>query len=668
MQVTTSIRYGPPHLLLRFPFASLLFSFLLFSVSVPRAADAQTVGPEAFFRHSDFSDLKPSPSGKYLAALVPQNGRRAIGIVDLVKLKSEVAAKLQDGDIVWFEWVNDDRLVLSVADLQSGLGEQYGGGLIAIDRDGSHVRELSPTAARTFGKGNFRYRHMEFLQALDDGSDDIMVATRDRSAEVPDVYRVNTRTGVKTLKTFDSPGPVARWILDRSGAVRAAITDEKSLRSRAFYRAAEDAPWQLMGDYALGDAHTLPLAFDGDGTLLVTSNVGRDTVAIYTYDMVKNARGEMLAGHERVDITDGLVYDRLKKKIVGVRYDYDRGATAWFDQDWANLQASVDVALPGHANILQRVGREQRLLIHSYSDVDPGSFYLMDTQQRRIEPLLTERKSIKPEAMSPMQVTSYTARDGLRIPAYLTLPKGRDPKNLPLVVYVHGGPWVKGYSWRWDPEIQYLAAQGYAVLAPEPRGSVGYGAKLFRAGWKQWGLAMQDDLNDGVRWLTREGIADSKRVCIMGGSYGGYAVMMGLARDPDVWRCGINVAGVTDVALFTDISWADYSYSDWIKYAAKEMVGDSSADAERFRKTSPLENADRIKAPVLMAYGGLDQRVPLAHGTRMRAALDRPGMSVEWVMYPEEGHGFLKEANEFDFQRRVQKFLAEQLKPDAAAK
>jgi dipeptidyl aminopeptidase/acylaminoacyl peptidase len=470
---------------------------------------------------------------------------------------------------------------------------------------------------------------------------------------------------VKTLKTFDSPGKVKRWILDRAGSVRAAITDEDSLRSRAFYRASEDGPWQLIGDYGLRDHGMFPVGFDGDGALLVSSNVGRDTLAIYTYDPVKNARGELVAGHERIDIAGGLVYDRLKKKIAGVRYDYDRASTAWVDEEWAKLQASVDAALPDHANALVRIGKEQRLLIHSYSDVDPGAYYLMDIERRRIEPLLTERKGIKAEAMSPMEVTSYTARDGLRIPAYLTLPKGREAKNLPLVVYVHGGPWVRGYRWRWDPQIQYLAAQGYAVLAPEPRGSTGYGGKLYMAGWKQWGLAMQDDLNDGVRWLADRGIADPKRVCIMGASYGGYAVMMGLARDPDVWRCGINFVGVTDLTLLTDITWADYSDSNFIKYAAKEMVGDSSDDAERFRKTSPLQNAARIKSPVLMPYGGLDRRVPIEHGTRMRAALDHPGMTVEWVMYPEEGHGFHKEANQFDFQRRVQKFLGEQLKPSA---
>jgi dipeptidyl aminopeptidase/acylaminoacyl peptidase len=263
--------------------------------------------------------------------------------------------------------------------------------------------------------------------------------------------------------------------------------------------------------------------------------------------------------------------------------------------------------------------------------------------------------------MPKREPVRYTARDGLSIPAVLTLPRGREAKDLPLVLYVHGGPYVRGHQWTWSAEAAYLAALGYAVLEPDFRGSLGWGRRFFQAGWKQWGLAMQDDLVDGIDWLAKRGTIDPKRVCIMGASYGGYAVMMGLARDPDRFRCGVNYVGVTDIGLLFSVTWSDMSDSDFIKYSAKEIIGDPERDAAQFRATSPLANAAKIRAPVLMAYGVQDYRVPLVHGERMRDALRQNGAPVEWVAYNDEGHGFLLESNRYDFYGRVAKFLAEHL-------
>jgi dipeptidyl aminopeptidase/acylaminoacyl peptidase len=256
----------------------------------------------------------------------------------------------------------------------------------------------------------------------------------------------------------------------------------------------------------------------------------------------------------------------------------------------------------------------------------------------------------------------YKARDGLEIPAYLTLPVGREASRLPLVLYVHGGPFVRGATWAWRDEPAWLAAQGYAVLEPEFRASTGYGRRLFQAGWKQWGRAMQDDLLDGIDHLAVRGTIDPARVCIMGASYGGYAVMTGLARDPGRFRCGVNYVGVTDLNLLFDVTWSDMAGSEFLRYAARELIGDPDKDAEQFRATSPLANVAKIKAPVLMAYGSQDRRVPLIHGERMRDALRAQGTPVEWVTYADEGHGFMREANRYDFYSRVQRFLAQHLK------
>ena len=601
--------------------------------------------------------MQLSPSGKYVAVLAPIRGRLGLAVFDVLSRTATPAASVNGYDITTFQWANDQRLVFSVSDLQRGLGQQTGGGLFAINRDGSEFRELAPTIQQTMNSRHYVWRHTDVLQTLDDGSDDVLVTANDKNELYPDVYRMNTKTGRKTLMSWDRPGDVTHWVADRDGIVRAAVSIDKGTIRRFYWRPDGDAKWILQGEHGLHDPAIQPIAFDGDGTLIVASNKDRDTLALYRYDPAKKALGQMLAAHPHADLAGGLVYDRTRKRIVGLGYDAERPGAAWFDEDWARIQKSVDAALPDRMNALTR-GDAPRMLVYSYSDVDPGSYYLLDLDKQKLEFFAATRKQIKPETMPKREPVRYSARDGLEIPGYLTLPRNVPvAKNLPLVVYVHGGPWVRGTNWAWRAEPAFLATLGYAVLEPEFRGSTGWGSKLHLAGFKQWGKAMQDDLNDGVDWLAKRGTIDPQRVCIMGASYGGYAVMMGLARDADRWRCGINYVGVTDIRLMFDVTWSDFSNSDFIRYTAKEMIGDPDQDAVQLKATSPLENVARIKAPVLLAYGGGDHRVPVVHGEKMRDALLKQGTPVEWVFYSDEGHGFGLEANRLDFYGRVARFL-----------
>jgi dipeptidyl aminopeptidase/acylaminoacyl peptidase len=631
----------------------------LFACAV-RAADSP-VSPEPYFKHEDFDRVQLSPSGKVIAALAPVNGRKSLVAIDMQTRKPRVITTIDGNDICSLQWVNDNRLVFSVCDLQSGLGEQRGGGLFGIDVDGTNFRILAPTAKALFERGQFVYRYTRFARVLYDGSDDVLVLSNDRSERWEDMYRLNTRDARKTLLTDTWPGDPVRWVADRNGVVRGAVTTEQAgIINRSWWRPSADAKWQMIGEYGLRDASVVPVAFDGDGSLIVGSDIGRETVALYRFDTAKMAVGELLAAHPHADLWS-VIYDRHQSKVVGVYHDGGRPGIAWFDDGWAQLASNVDRALPNHFNRISR-GTANRMLVTSTSDTDPGSWYLLDLDTRKLEFLVAERSGIRPADMPKREPVRYKARDGLEIPAILTLPKGREAKKLPLVLYVHGGPYVRGTRWTWSSEAAYLAALGYAVLEPDFRGSAGWGRKFFQAGWKQWGLAMQDDLVDGVDWLASRGTIDAKRVCIMGASYGGYAVMMGLARDPDRFRCGINYVGVTDISMKFTVAWSDYAYSDFMKYSAKELIGDPDRDAAQFKATSPLANAARIRAPVLMVYGGADRRVPIIHGERMRDALVDNKSPVEWVTYPEEGHGFLLESNRFDFYGRVAKFLGQHLK------
>jgi dipeptidyl aminopeptidase/acylaminoacyl peptidase len=444
------------------------------------------------------------------------------------------------------------------------------------------------------GSGQMVVRYTALHSALRDGSDDVLVLNNERNARFPDVYRMNTRTARKTILTAENPGNIVAWVADRQGAVRAAVSDEESKTSRVYWRAAAESAWVQLGEYRQRGESMMPVAFDGDGSLLVASNLGRDKAALYRYDTAAKKLGAELVAHPQVDLTGGFRFDRTKNQIVGIAYSGDRPGVAWFDEEYARLQDAVDKALPDRMNAISWGTGSSRVLIASYSDTDPGSYYLLDREKRKLEFLAAQRKAIKPETMPNRKPVRYAARDGLEIPAYLTLPKGRESaKGLPLVLYVHGGPWVRGADWRWSAEPAYLASLGYAVLQPEFRSSTGWGRRLHESGYRQWGRAMQDDLDD----------------------------------------------------------------SDYIKHAAKEMIGDPDTDAAQLKATSPLEQAARIKAPVLMAYGGLDYRVPLVHGEKMRDALLANGTPVEWIVYTEEGHGFMLESTRMDFYQRVARFL-----------
>jgi dipeptidyl aminopeptidase/acylaminoacyl peptidase len=289
---------------------------------------------------------------------------------------------------------------------------------------------------------------------------------------------------------------------------------------------------------------------------------------------------------------------------------------------------------------------------------------VLDLDKRQLLELGRPRAWIKPTSMGRTEVLRYKARDGLEIPGYLTLPAGREPKNLPLVAWIHGGPWARD-GWGWSPEVQFLASRGYAVFQPNYRGSTGFGLKHLTSSFKKLGQDMQNDVTDGIEHLVKQGTVDRNRVCIGGGSYGGYATMMGLAREPSLFKCGINLVGVTDLFWWLDLGYTDFnSYDPEASFTfLSATVGDPGKDTEMMRANSPRLQADKIKAPVLFIHGGGDRRVPIKHAEAMRDAMQERGLPYEWVVYPEEGHGFMKESNRTDYLKRIESFLLKHLGP-----
>jgi dipeptidyl aminopeptidase/acylaminoacyl peptidase len=323
----------------------------------------------------------------------------------------------------------------------------------------------------------------------------------------------------------------------------------------------------------------------------------------------------------------------------------------------------VDQKLPGRVNRLscRRCSGEDRVvLVFSYSARDPGHWFVVQGgAPLRWQDVGRARKRVDPRQMANVEFHRIAARDGRELPVWLTVPSGRGPGvKGPAVVMVHGGPWLRGGHWAWDAMDQFLASRGYLVIKPEFRGSLGYGDAHYRAGWREWGRAMQDDVADALLWAVRQGRVDPARACIAGASYGGYSTLMGLIRHPELYRCGIAWLAVTDPRLMFEPLWRSDFSDDIRRYELPALIGDPTKDAQMLREVSPVAQAARLTAPLLLAFGEYDSRVPIDHAKALRSALRDAGREPEYVVYPGEGHGWLKPATRLDFGQRIERFLA----------
>jgi dipeptidyl aminopeptidase/acylaminoacyl peptidase len=636
------------------------------ATSVHAVDDPADVG--RFFSAPHMTGASLSPDGKTVAMAMagPDTGRIRLVAMDVDTRKLTLLASYADTDVRSFHWINDHRLVFDLLDLQEPVGEhRYAPGLYAVNIDGSVLRQLVNRQwdawVQVGGEKPLLPWWTHYLRAVGDGSDDVYVTTAQEADETHVDYlklqRLETVHG--RLKEIATPVHSFEWVFDSHGALRVATT-LKDNHMTVLARDPATDQWSELGDFArfYGDNAFHPRFMDADGTLYVTANGGADTSAVWRYDLERHKMADKpYLVSPRYDLDPGFLL--AHDKLAGLRYQVDAEVTQWIAPDMQALQDRIDKLLPSTVNRLSVAahGDGRFVVINASSDHLPGLYFLYGVADGKLLTLGNARPDIDPKKMADMEPVHYAARDGLEIPAWLSVPRGAERKNLPLVLLVHGGPWVRGRVWGWDPEVQFLASRGYAVLEPEFRGSTGYGQKLFTAGWKQWGLAMQDDLADGVKWAVAQGLADPRRVCIAGASYGGYAVLMGLVRDPQLYRCGIDWVGVTDIDLMFTSRWSDLSDA-WKKYGMTRLIGDPATDAARFKATSPIENAARIHAPVLLAYGAKDKRVPLEHGENFHDALmKQPGAKVEWVVYQDEGHGWYYRDDTVDFWNRVAKFL-----------
>ncbi|TWI66108.1 dipeptidyl aminopeptidase/acylaminoacyl peptidase [Pseudoduganella lurida] len=651
---------------------SLLVCVALLAGSMAIAAPPPV---QDFFDNSTFGGALLSPSGQYIAAKVSApGGRDRLGVVDLATLQVAAVAAFSDADIGNFRWISDERLLFDVTDKDVAHGDvQSAPGLFAVDRDGRNFRQLAQRRNNFITNAAVARMlpwHTYMLpQAGAQDGDTVYVQSAafesNGSVRSMQLLKLDTRTGRST--GVRQPGDVQRWVLDEKGEPRLALTLEEGKHTIWLL---EKDQWRKLTTFDAWIASAggfTPLAFVGDGTLHVAARHDSDKTAIHTFDLATGkVNPQPWFSVKGYDFSGRLL--QANGKLVGVRYQGEVQDTEWFDAENKALQAAVNAKLPGMVNLIELPRRPATpfVLVTTYADIQPAVYFVYNRETGKLNAVGQANARIDAARSGRQEMVRYQARDGLEIPALLTLPHGaRRGDKLPMVVLVHGGPWVRGATWGWSADNQFLASRGYAVLEPDFRGSTGYGLKHMQAGMKQWGLAMQDDIADGTRWAIAEGIADPKRICIAGASYGGYATLMGLIRDPDLYRCGIDWVGVTDIRLMYDGGWFNWSDlpAQYIKYGMPQLIGDPEKDADQLKATSPVEQASRLRQPLLMAYGGADKRVPRAHGIRFRDAVAATNKDVEWVEYPEEGHGWKLPKNRFDFWTRVEKFLDRHIGP-----
>lgn len=625
-------------------------------------ANPSNIPVKDFFKDPDFSGLQISPDGKKLAVLSPVGERRNIVLMDVDGLKNVRALTgLSKQGVGGFFWANNKDIVFT---MDSDGNEAFS--LFVVNTVGKpKIKELVGSSVGSSG-----IRTASVINRLVDDPEHILVQYNGRKVRAPDLYKVplNSRWSSKRKKNSRmemvarNPGDVQAWIVDNDGDVRGAYSIN-GLKGKFHYKQKGEKDFRVLDEFNVLDEGMSPIGFDFDNKLMyVTSNVGRDKAALYTFDPDKNELGEMIYAHDVVDVS-GPILSRKQKKLLGVSYFDDYPASVYFDETTKKQLKTLSDAFPGkRVNVSSQSEDEMLQILYVNDDQDPGNYYLYDKNTGKVRFLLAVNKAINPDEMSPMEPIKFASRDGMTIRGYLTIPKASDGKKLPLIINPHGGPFGVRDRWGYNPEHQFFASRGYATVQVNYRGSGGYGRNFEQAGYGgKWGAEMQNDLTDAVKYLIDEGIADPERVCIYGASYGGYATMAGLTFTPDLYKCGINYVGVTDVGLlFTSMP----KYWEPQKEVMKVQIGNPD-DKELMNRMSPLAHVDKIKAPLMIVQGAKDPRVVKQHATDLRDALEDRGITLnddEWIMKNNEGHGFRKEENRIELYQKMEKFLAKHLK------
>ena len=617
---------------------------LVWSLGTASAESGSASPPTAAFAALPrIESIQLSPSGRHLAVLRNHEGQTFLDTQTVTgqDLHRVVSTDNRDYIITWFRWVNDERLLVSVRfaatrDVIDSIETR----LMAVNRDGTEqIPNLFKQSAfpSLFGKKYFPQFQDRLVGTIPGDLRHVLLALDLEHPNAPDVYKVDVYSGDRQLiqanpSTQPDPRVILHWIADRAGTVRAGVGQFQTA-VHAIFRQPESSLWRELADYDLAkETGLVPLAFDADPAWLYVRDQHRGKAAIFKLSVMDRAADRILVvADPKFDLNGELVYAPGRKKVVGVRYSATDERVLFWDYDAQRLQARIDRAIPGTVNIIHSSSDDGRLhVVKSSGAAHSPHWSIFDERDGRMVLLGKSYPDLEGVGLTAPTTTYVTARDGKELQVFLTVPKDRDPRHLPMIVFPHGGPAARmpGAFNYWT---QWFVSRGWAVLEPRFRGTEGYGDEWLRAGFQRWGLEMQDDLTDAVQYAIRSGLANANRICIVGAGYGGYAALMGSVKTPDLYRCAVSLGGVTDLRdLVSDSRW----YLNQ-KPMMEMRVGSWWNDRERLRETSPVAHASEIRTPLLLMHGLMDRFVPVSQSRNLADALKSANvMTYRYVELP----------------------------------
>lgn len=663
----------PRTLVMRLRFLSALRCSGIFALAalLGHGAESPRIPVNAFFGLPAVSMPRLSPDGKKIAFLFPHEGRLAVGVFDRATKESRMVLRGTDESIASFFWKGNDRLVFQ-ADYQGNESFFIG----STDLTGKNVVRIAETQPGEYVAGSMG----GILDGLRSRPEHIMahgyfrppegVAGASSASSGWVIARLNVRNrGLSPVYHYNvETDRIWRLVFDNTGALRVRGRVDHGREMVWEHRESDDGPWRELARHPVhGYAETWdPQVIAADhNTLWLVSREEHDRGALYAYNLRTRDRGAALFVPPEGEI-DEIITNFDRTKLLGVAYEGERLKHHWFDADRGALQAKLENTFRGtQVKISHTSADDTVFMIHVSHDREPGTYFVLDLKDGSLAQFKRTRPDLDPAKLSPRKPIVYPSRDGLEIHGYLTIPQGMEGKRVPLVMHPHGGPFGVRDSWGYDADAQFLASRGFAVLQPNYRGSGGYGREFLNKGRQQWGRAMQDDLTDGVKWAITQNIADPNRVAIYGASYGGYATLAGLVFTPELYCCGVNYVGASDLEITFkqrgSDAWAqpdDFSYREaWV-----------GPTAEYRAATSPVNFVERIKAPTLHAYGEKDPRVVIDHWARLEAQFKRHNIPYETLNERRQGHGFRDEKASMGFYARLDDFLARHLAPEGKVK
>ena len=598
---------------------------------------------EDFFRNSERTGYQLSPDGSYISYMAPYKDRLNV-FVRRVDETDEHAIRITnetERSVAGYMWADNQRL-LYMKDTAGDENYQ----LYGVHRDGSDDRAYTA----------FDGVRTSLIDDLEEQQGVVMIGMNKRTPEVFDPYRLNIETGELTLLA-ENPGNIQGWMTDHDGRLRVATAIVDGVNTQILYRDTEDEPFRPVLTTNFRDVVSFMEFTPDNKEVYAATNLHRDKTILVRMNPATCEELEVLYENERYDIAS-ISYSRKRKKLLSVYCTgHKEPVRHYFDAEEEQLRQRIKAHFPNQRyGIADTDKAEENYLIYVGGDRTRGSYWHYNALTDEAKKIADLAPWIKSDEMNAMHPVCYTTRDGLQIEAYLTLPDGLTPdtaKQLPVVVNPHGGPWARD-CWGYSSEVQFLSNRGYAVFQMNFRGSTGYGRHFLEASYKQWGLKMQNDITDGVKWLIEQGIANPNRIAIYGGSYGGYATLAGLTFTPDLYACGIDYVGVSN--LFTFMQTIPPYWRPMLEMMY-EQVGHPEHDADQLAATSPALHADKIKVPLFVAQGANDPRVNKAESDQMVEALRQRGVVVEYMVKDNEGHGFHNQENRFDFYRAMERFL-----------